>query len=195
MHVCIYPTRSMRSQTWPFGRGLNPENMAPSYKSHVPALHRATNDPSPSSSRSKGTQLNPSLQASGTPELPLPLSETKCVPAIDQVHVLALQEGFWASSCPPSHRDEQKESSLISTFKCCGDSPFQHRTLGREPGMGWGMGPSFFRGDLCHQDVPPGIHPLSMGLGSACLTSPPLLPASIWLLLYSLSLVVLLSWH
>lgn len=63
---------------WLFGRRLNTEMMAPSWRPHVcQAPHRNNNGPCPSSSYPEATQLCPSLHVPGLPKLPL-LHQRSC---------------------------------------------------------------------------------------------------------------------
>lgn len=78
------------------------------------------------------------------------------------------------------------EFLLIFIARCCGDSSSWHRThwLGI---LLWSWDPSFFRGELHLQSVPPVAQHLPVGLGSVLFESLPLLPVLIWPLLYILS--------
>lgn len=82
-------------------------------------------------------------------------------------------------------QDEQRESVLIFSVKCRGDTSSWHGT----PGLGnllcrWD--PSHSREYLHHQ-YPPCAQPPTVDLGLACFTSLPLLPVSMCPLLYILS--------
>ena len=86
----------------------------------------------------------------------------------------------WYSSSPPS----QPQSLLVFTARSYGDFSSIHGNPGF---LVWGWGPLLLTGDLHSQDVPPYFYQPHLGVGPVHPVPLPLLPASMWLLLYILS--------